>query len=157
MKLTADLMELRGKIIDRAEKAAIPVSFAVLTALFGNYQSVKDTKQPVVGETVHVIDNDDPIYKTAYDAMNKANKSKAFYDASYDRYVVAAYYELEGKIVRANNKQQEQKLLNQNGKIVAVLTEVYDKNYSILEGYFRADAVRIPEQKTEQKQKKIGK
>lgn len=155
-KLKADLIELKEKLKNLAEKAAIPGILIALTAIFGEYQSIEDTKQPVVGETVSIIDNNDPIYSTAYDAMNNTNKKKAFYDASYDRYVVAAYYELEGKIIRANTKQQEQKLLNQDGKIVAVLTEVYDKNYPVLEGFVDPKDLRIPEQKTTNKQKKIG-
>lgn len=152
------ISELKEKAETLAKKLALPASLILFTFLFGKDQTIKDTKQPVVGETVHIIDNDDPIYVTAYDAMNDINKKKAFYNSSYERYVVAAFYELEGEIIRADNKQQEIKLLNQDGKIIAVLTEVYDKNYPVLEGYLRADTVRIPEKQVEtpSKQKKIG-
>ena len=151
-KLKADLIELKEKLKNLAEKAAIPGILIALTAIFGEYQSIEDTKQPVVGETVSIIDDDEPIYDTAYDALYNINKKKAFYDASYDRYVVAAYYELEGGIIEVKDSEQELQILNQNGKIVAVQTNIKISNGQ--DGFHKAGNVKQTVQT--QKQKKIG-
>lgn len=140
------ISELKEKAETLAKKLALPVSFILFMYIFGEDQAIKDDKKPVVGKTVKaissILSDDVYIYNTIYDAMNSKNEKKAFYDATYDRKVVAAYYELEGKILRvdADNKYQEQTILNKNGQIIGVLTEVIDGKK--LEGFHRADDVK---------------
>lgn len=93
-----------------------------------------------------LIKNDSPVYATLTDAINETNKKTPYYDNNTERYVITAFYEFNNQLIRIdiedNYTSREKEIINQNGKLVAVITTT-DPNTREIEAFYNAKNISV--------------
>lgn len=113
-------------------------------------QPFSDELYDVEGENIVskkiLIKEGSPVYGTLTDTINENNKRTPYYDESLERYVMTAFYECNNQFIRIdmekNFREKETEIINNNGKLVAVLTTV-DPNTRELEAFYNAKNIKV--------------
>ena len=82
-----------------------------------------------IGDTVN-INNNSFIYDNVYDAMNKENGLKPYYDENMDRNVTGLFVNCDGNYIYSEDQSQVDKLLSDGGVIESVVVGEYEGAYN---------------------------
>ena len=105
------------------------------------------------------INEDATVYSNITDLINEQNGKDSYYDSSYDRLVISTFYKLDGQLIRVDMKgdykAKEQRIIDQNGVLIGVITTIDFEN-KIPEAFYKIEDFKRQQQKVK-KIKKIKK